>query len=103
MVRFNGLAITLAWPKYMGKQTCSWYDPLMQMLSINKNFHYQVGHAALILINSKGDCFYFDCGRFHAPFQQGRIRDVTTDSDLDIRTKAVMQRGAAGKFHQYFN
>ena len=48
----NGFAIAIAWPEFMGKQAGSWYDPLMRLLRFNKNFHYQVGHASLILINA---------------------------------------------------
>lgn len=89
----NGFAIALAWPEYIGKQTGSWYDPLMRWLGFNKNFHYQVGHAAVILVyKNSGNCYYFDCGRFHAPYQYGRIRDVSTDSDLAIQTKALFKK-----------
>lgn len=90
MAKSTGIAIAIAWPEYIGKQTSSWYDRPMRWLRLNKNFHYKVGHAALILVNSKtGSCGYFDCGRYHAPFQYGRIRDCLTDINLIIKTKAI--------------
>ena len=89
MNEYDGIAIALAWPKYVGKQTGSWYDLPMRWLGFNKNFHYQVGHAALVLVDKRtGNCKYFDCGRFHAPYQFGRIRGESTDTDLAIRTVA---------------
>lgn len=89
-----GVGIAIAWPDFWGKQTSSWYDRPMRWLGSNKNFHYQVGHASVILVNpDTGDCHYFDCGRYHAPYQHGRIRDVSTDDDLIIRTRANIVNG----------
>ncbi|TDD75227.1 DUF6695 family protein [Flavobacterium caseinilyticum] len=89
MSNFNGMAIAIAWPEFNGKQPGSWYDTPMRWIGHNKNFQYKVGHASLILVDAvSGHCSYFDCGRYHAPFQHGRIRDVATDSNLEIRTKA---------------
>jgi len=63
----------------------------MSFLGFNRNFHYKVGHAALILVDTTtGSCFHFDCGRYHVPFQHGRIRDASTDEKLNIHTKAVI-------------
>lgn len=93
MINYNGIAIAIAWPEFMGKQAGSWYDPLMRFLRINKNFHYKVGHASLVLVNTVGSCFYFDCGRYDAPYQKGRIRDSATDNGLFVQTKAVMSDG----------
>lgn len=91
MSKLNGIAIAIAWPDFMGKQPGSWYDQPMSFLGLNKNFHYKVGHAALILVNAKtGLCHHFDCGRYHAPFQHGRIRDASTDETLAIHTKATI-------------
>lgn len=91
MYEQNGFAVAISWPDFKGKQAGSWYDPLMRLLRINKNYHYKVGHASLILINSDGNCFYFDCGRYEAPYQKGRIRDVSTDCGLHINTKAILR------------
>jgi hypothetical protein len=89
MAKHNGMAIAIAWPEFIGKQPGSWYDIPMRWLGHNKNFQYKVGHASLILVDfASGNCSYFDCGRYHAPYQHGRIRDVTTDANLEIYTKA---------------
>lgn len=89
MSDFNGIAIAIAWPEFTGKQPGSWYDVPMRWLGHNKDFQYKVGHASLILVDRiSGACSYFDCGRYHAPYQHGRIRDVTTDANLEIHTKA---------------
>jgi len=93
MASEDGFAIAIAWPDFMGKQVSSWYDSMMRFFRINKNFHYQVGHASLILINSNGKCYYFDCGRYEAPYQKGRIRDESTDCGLYIKTRAILQNG----------
>lgn len=90
MKTFTGIAIAIAWPEFLGKQPGTWYDTPMRWLGENKNFHYKVGHAALALVNTNtGKCYYFDCGRYHAPFQYGRIRDASTDHNLTIHTKAI--------------
>jgi hypothetical protein len=89
MTKHNGMAIAIAWPEFIGKQPGSWYDTPMRWLGHNKNFQYKVGHASLILVDvASGNCSYFDCGRYHAPYQHGRIRDITTDTNLEIHTKA---------------
>jgi len=83
----NGFIIALAWPETYCKQPGSWYDGFMKKLGISKNHYYKAGHAALILINSKyPKCHYFDFGRYHAPFQYGRVRCEETDHDLQIMT-----------------
>ena len=89
----DGLAIAIAWPKYRGKQMCAWYDPIMRWIGLNRNYYYQVGHASLVLVDEAGNCFYFDCGRFHTPFRKGRIRDAGTDTELTINTKAHFFKG----------
>ncbi len=89
MTKHNGMAIAIAWPEFTGKQPGSWYDTPMRWLGHNKNFQYKVGHASLILVDVvSGNCSYFDCGRYHAPYQHGRIRDISTDANLEIHTKA---------------
>ncbi|TFV94527.1 hypothetical protein E4S40_10940 [Algoriphagus kandeliae] len=95
----NGVAIAIAWPEFVGKQTGTWYDKPMTFLGFNKDFHYQVGHASLVLFHKEdGICRYFDCGRYHAPYQYGRIRDESTDSVLSIRTKAIWENGNIQNF-----
>ena len=89
----NGFAVAIAWPNFKGKQAGSWYDPIMRFLGINRDFHYKVGHASLVLINAQGNCYYFDCGRYEAPYQKGRIRDNLSDCGLTIQTKAILGPG----------
>lgn len=90
---FDGFAVALAWPETYCKQAGSWYDIPMYYLGINRNGYYKVGHAAVLLIDDEtGSCGYFDFGRYHAPFQHGRVRSAKTDTDLKILTKALIDR-----------
>ena len=85
----TGIAIAIAWPETLCKQAGAWYDGLMSTFGFSKNNYYKVGHAAVLLIDIKtGNCFYFDFGRYHAPFGHGRVRDLETDHDLEIIAKA---------------
>lgn len=87
--QYSGIAIALAWPETYCKQPGAWYDPIANWIGISKNNYYKVGHAALVLISFKDNlCLYFDFGRYHAPFQHGRVRSVLTDCDLRVKTKA---------------
>jgi len=84
---YSGFAIAIAWPETYCKQSNSWYDGLSNLIGLSKNYYYKVGHAALILINSKNrESFYFDFGRYHAPFNHGRVRSELTDHGLAINT-----------------
>lgn len=87
----NGIAIALAWPETLCKQAGAWYDKPLKWLGINKSNYYKVGHAAIVLINNEnGDCHYFDFGRYHSPYQHGRVRSAYTDHDLEMKTKAIV-------------
>lgn len=87
----NGYAIALAWPETYCKQAGAWYDKLLSIIGVSKNFHYKVGHAAVILVDGiNGNCHYFDFGRYHAPFGYGRVRNKETDHDLRIHSKAII-------------
>lgn len=87
----TGFIIALAWPETLCKKAGAWYDGLMHVTGISKQNYYQVGHAAVIIINAtNGNCYYFDFGRYHAPAGHGRVRDVWTDHDLKINTKALI-------------
>lgn len=87
--KHTGFAIAIAWPETYCKQPGYWYDGLTNLLGISKNHYYKVGHAALVLINSETKkCHYFDFGRYHAPFQHGRVRSEITDHGLKINTIA---------------
>ena len=85
--KYTGFAIALAWPETYCKQPGSWYDPLTLRLGLNKNHYYRVGHAAVVLIDTENrKSHYFDFGRYHAPFQYGRVRSAETDHELRIKT-----------------
>lgn len=87
----TGIAIAIAWPETYCKQAGSWYDPIMLRVGISKHYYYRAGHAALVLVESvSGHCYYFDFGRYHAPFQFGRVRSAATDPGLAVKTKAVI-------------
>lgn len=89
----NGIAIALAWPETLCKKAGAWYDAPLKWVGINKNNYYKVGHAAIVLVDSKtGTCHYFDFGRYHAPYQHGRVRSAITDHDLEIKTKALVSK-----------
>ncbi|MGD9328745.1 MAG: hypothetical protein PVH48_07225 [Cyclobacteriaceae bacterium] len=98
----HGYAIALAWPETYCKQAGAWYDNLMHFIGISTNFHYKVGHAAVILVDGKnGDCHYFDFGRYHAPYGHGRIRNKITDHDLTIHSKAIISpAGKVNNLHE---
>ncbi len=86
---WDGFAIALAWPETFCKQAGGWYDSLMTGLGFNQNGFYKAGHAAIVLVhNSSGQCYYFDFGRYHAPFAHGRVRSADTDPELKINTVA---------------
>lgn len=96
----NGIAIILAWPETLCKQAGAWYDKPLKMLGLNRSNYYKVGHAAIVLIDSKaGNCHYFDFGRYHAPYQYGRVRSAYTDHDLEMKTKGVISKD--GRLENY--
>jgi len=84
----KGFALVLCWPEKKCKRAYSWYDPIMRILGFMKEDFYSVGHSAIVLINQKGDCHYFDFGRYQTPFKLGRVRDQITDPFFKIQTKA---------------
>ncbi len=85
----TGFAIALAWPQTWCKQPNAWYDNLLLGLGIYKNHYCRAGHAALVLVEkTSGNCQYFDFGRYHAPFEHGRVRSAITDHDLELPIKA---------------
>lgn len=96
----NGIAIVLAWPETLCKQAGAWYDTPLKWLGINKSNYYKVGHAAIVLVdNQNGACHYFDFGRYHSPYQHGRVRSAYTDHDLKMKTKAFVS--AEGTLENY--
>ena len=72
----TGFAIALAWPETYCKQAGSWYEFITAALGINRNNYYKAGHAALVLVDGiNKTCHYFDFGRYHSPFQHGRVKE----------------------------
>jgi len=87
----TGFIIALAWPETKCKQAGAWYDALIQFVGFGTGGYYEVGHAALVLIDDlTGKCRYFDFGRYHAPHGHGRVRGENTDHDLKMATKALL-------------
>ncbi len=87
----SGFAIAIAWPETYCKQPGNWYDGLANFLGISDNHYYKVGHAAVVLVDSEtSKCHYFDFGRYHAPFQHGRVRSEQTDDGLKMGTVALI-------------
>ncbi|MBE0638717.1 MAG: hypothetical protein IH598_09360 [Bacteroidales bacterium] len=85
--RFTGFAIALAWPATYCRRPNGWYDPLANLFGISKHHYYMAGHAALVLVDSQNKkCHYFDFGRYHAPFNFGRVRSAVSDHGLEVRT-----------------
>lgn len=90
-VKHTGFAIAIAWPETWCKQAGAWYDGFINRLGISKHHYFKVGHAALVLIDDKtGTCTYFDFGRYHTPFQHGRVRSKKTDDKLKMKTRAII-------------
>ncbi|MDX2359297.1 MAG: hypothetical protein QNK23_00730 [Crocinitomicaceae bacterium] len=83
----GGFAVLIAWPETYCRQADAWYDGVMNVVGINKQGYYKVGHAAIVLINAEGECHYFDFGRYNTPPSQGRVRSAGTDDDLHIFTR----------------
>jgi len=87
--KYTGFAIAIAWPETYCKQPGDWYDDFINHIGISKHHYYKVGHAALVLVNEETKkCHYFDFGRYHSPFQTGRVRSEITDDGLRIKTVA---------------
>tara|TARA_R110002050_G_scaffold300786_1_gene472675 strand:- start:14492 stop:15208 length:717 start_codon:yes stop_codon:yes gene_type:complete len=92
--KIDGSLIALAWPQTQVVKEGKWYDTVTEFLGFIKNGKYTVGHAALILINHEnGTATYYDFGRYHTPFQTGRVRGAITDPDLKMHTKAIITNG----------
>ncbi|MCB0400570.1 MAG: hypothetical protein KDD41_00655 [Flavobacteriales bacterium] len=86
--------IALAWPDTPVIREGKWYDLPMSWLGFLKDGYYKAGHAAFLLINHHtGDVHYFDYGRYHTPYQCGRVRDQHTDPDVAVPRKALIVNG----------
>ena len=86
--------IALAWPDTKVVKEGKWYDVPMQWLGFLKEGKYTAGHAAFLLINHQNnEIHYFDYGRYHTPYQCGRVRDKITDPDVAIKHTAIIENG----------
>jgi len=94
-VIYSGTIIALAWPDTKVIHEGKWYDePMRWVGAINKEGYYNAGHAALLLINnSTGTIQYFDFGRYQTPMKYGRVRSKLTDPDIDVKHKAIIDKG----------
>lgn len=87
----KGWAIAIAWPQTWCKRTGAWYDHLTDLIGIQKEGYYLVGHSAVVLIDAdSGHCAYYDFGRYHAPPGFGRVRSAHTDHELAIDLRAIV-------------
>jgi len=102
--RYDGFAIAIAWPRALAKQVGGWYDGVAKAIGLNRKGYYRVGHSAVILVSNKDSvCHYFDFGRYHSPFGQGRVRNETTDVGLQITTKAIISKDKILNFDAILN
>ena len=86
--------VAIAWPDTKVVKEGKWYDKPMEWLGFIKNGYYTAGHAAFLLVNhTTNDIQYFDFGRYHTPYQFGRVRDQVTDPDVAVQRNAVIANG----------
>jgi hypothetical protein len=89
--KYTGIALVLAWPQTYCKQARAWYDFPMRWLGFNVDYYYQAGHAAVILVEKSTAKFhYFDFGRYHSPYNYGRVRSFESDPELTIHTTPML-------------
>jgi uncharacterized protein DUF6695 len=56
----------------------------------------------LVLIDNKNQkCHYFDFGRYHSPFQYGRVRSSDTDHELEINTIPLISENGTTIINYY--
>lgn len=90
----TGTIIALAWPDTKVVKEGKWYDIPMNWFGFLKDDYYTAGHAAFLLINHQtSEVHYFDYGRYHTPYQYGRVRDKETDPDIAVNRKAIIENG----------
>ncbi len=90
----NATIVALAWPDTKVVKEGKWYDLPMKWLGFLKNGYYNAGHAAFLLIHHQTkEIHYFDFGRYHTPYQYGRVRDSYTDPDVAVKLKAEIVDG----------
>ncbi len=99
----QGFAVIIAWPDTLCKQAGAWYDFVIQPIGFGTNGYYKAGHAAIVMVNSKGECSYYDFGRYHSPHGHGRVRSAYTDHDLEIKTKIDFDENGRPLLNDLFN
>jgi hypothetical protein len=68
----------------------------MRWLGFNVDYYYQAGHAAVILVEkSTAEIHYFDFGRYHSPYNYGRVRSFESDPELTIHTTPLLSSDAS--------
>ncbi len=87
----KGSIFAISWPETLIYKTTAWYDTVTTIMGFCKNGYYSVGHAALLLVEyTTGKVYYFDFGRYQSPVGYGRVRDMYSDPELEIKTSAVI-------------
>lgn len=93
MKGYIDIAIPIAWPDQTARGDERWMSYLKRV-GLVKNLNFKVGHAAILLVNSKnGEIRYFDFGRYICPRGYGRARDQEFDPRLAISIKAQIENG----------
>ena len=96
--------ITLAWPETKVVSEGKWYDYPMTWLGFIRNGYYSAGHAAFLTIDHQnGLVQYYDFGRYQTPMQHGRVRNIETDPELKICTKAKVEDEKVLNIHEILN
>lgn len=99
----EGTIVAIAFPETGAVIEGKWYDYPMKWVGVVKNDRWPVGHAALLLINhTNGEIHYMDFGRYHTPYQKGRVRDKYTDPDVTVYTKAIVNNGKIENWSEIF-
>lgn len=99
-----GTIVPLAWPETGAVVEGKWYDTPMKWAGVVKNDMWPVGHAAMLLINhANGEVHYMDFGRYHTPYQKGRVRDKFTDPDVTVYTKAIIENNQVINLEEIFS
>lgn len=97
----SGTIVPLAWPETPAVIEGKWYDHPMKWIGVVKDDKWPVGHAAMLIIDhSNGEVHYMDFGRYHTPYQQGRVRDKYTDPDVTVHTQAIIKGGQVTNFQE---
>src|SRR5690606_4507427 len=94
------MALVIAWPDVTARGDEKWMA-VLKRLGVVKNLNFKVGHAAIILVESKsGTMAYYDFGRYITPRGYGRARSANSDPRLSLSTKATISgNGSISNIH----